>query len=38
MWQILAVGTPDQQARAREAMTDLRRRLYTILAEDEDRS
>jgi DNA-binding PadR family transcriptional regulator len=38
MWQILAVGTPDQQARAREAMTELRRKLYTILAEDEDRS
>jgi DNA-binding PadR family transcriptional regulator len=38
MWQILAVGTPDQQARAREALSELRRRLYAILAEDEDRS
>jgi DNA-binding PadR family transcriptional regulator len=35
MWQILAVGTADQQARAREALTDLRRRLYAILAEDD---
>jgi DNA-binding PadR family transcriptional regulator len=39
MWQILAAGTPDQQARAKEALADLRRKLYGILAEDEqDRS
>jgi DNA-binding PadR family transcriptional regulator len=35
MWQILAVGSPNQQARAREALTDLRRKLYAILAEDD---
>ena len=34
MWQIIAVGSPDQQARAREALIDLRRKLYAILAED----
>ena len=35
MWQVLAVGSPDQQARAREALAELRRTLYAILAEDE---
>ena len=35
MWQIAAVGTPEQQRRGREALADLRRRLHTILAEDE---
>ncbi len=35
MWQILAGGTPEQQARAREALMDLRRTLYGILAEDD---
>ena len=35
IWQIIAVGTPDQQGRAREALTELRRRLYAILAEDD---
>jgi DNA-binding PadR family transcriptional regulator len=35
MWQILATGTPEQQARAKDAMTDLRRTLYGILAEDD---
>jgi DNA-binding PadR family transcriptional regulator len=39
MWQILAAGTPDQQTRAKEALAELRRKLYGILAEDEqDRS
>jgi DNA-binding PadR family transcriptional regulator len=39
MWQILAAGTPDQQARARTALIELRRTLYGILADDEqDRS
>jgi hypothetical protein len=33
MWQILASGTPEQQAKAREAVADLRRKLYGILAE-----
>jgi hypothetical protein len=36
MWQIMASGTPDQQAKAREAVGDLRRKLYGILAEDDD--
>lgn len=35
LWQVVATGTPDQQARAREAVTDLRRRLYGILADDD---
>ena len=41
MWQILATGTPEQQAKAREALGELRRKLYGILADestDEDRS
>jgi DNA-binding PadR family transcriptional regulator len=39
MWQILATGTPEQQARAKDAVADLRRKLYGILADDEqDRS
>ncbi|WP_371404809.1 PadR family transcriptional regulator [Kribbella sp. NBC_00662] len=36
MWQIMASGTPEQQAKAREAVGDLRRKLYGILAEDDD--
>ena len=35
IWQIVAVGTPEQQARAREALVELRRKLYAILAEEE---
>lgn len=35
MWQILATGTPEQQERAREALSRMRRELYGILAEDE---
>jgi DNA-binding PadR family transcriptional regulator len=35
IWQIAAVGTPEQQAKGREALSDLRRRLHAILAEDE---
>jgi DNA-binding PadR family transcriptional regulator len=34
-WQIVATGTPDQQAKGREALVELRRKLYAILAEDE---
>jgi DNA-binding PadR family transcriptional regulator len=34
IWQIAAVGTPEQQAKGREALSDLRRRLHTILSED----
>ena len=37
MWQIVSVGTPEQQRKGREALADLRRRLHTILAEDETR-
>jgi DNA-binding PadR family transcriptional regulator len=33
-WHILNVGTPDQQARAREALVEFRSRLYSILAEN----
>ncbi len=37
LWQILATGSADQQARAREVLSDTRRKLYGILAEgDED--
>jgi DNA-binding PadR family transcriptional regulator len=36
LWQILAVGTPDQQAKARQALVELRRTLYGILAEDDE--
>ena len=35
IWQIVAVGTPEQQARAREALVELRRKLYAILAEED---
>ncbi|WP_020392686.1 PadR family transcriptional regulator [Kribbella catacumbae] len=39
MWQIMAAGSPEQQAKARDAVITLRRTLYTILADDEqDRS
>lgn len=34
MWQILATGTPDQQARAKDALAELRRKLYGILADE----
>lgn len=36
LWQILATGSRDQQARAREVLADTRRRLYGILAEGDD--
>ncbi len=36
LWQILATGSLDQQARAREVLADTRRRLYGILAEGDD--
>jgi DNA-binding PadR family transcriptional regulator len=35
VWQIMAVGTPDQQAKGREALVELRRKLYAILSEDD---
>ncbi|AYY12609.1 PadR family transcriptional regulator [Actinobacteria bacterium YIM 96077] len=36
MWQIMATGTPDQQARAREVLAEMRRRLYGILADGDE--
>ena len=38
IWQIAAVGSREQQAKAREALSDLRRRLHVILSEDESGS
>jgi DNA-binding PadR family transcriptional regulator len=35
VWQIVAVGTAEQQARGREALIELRRKLYAILSEDD---
>ncbi|GAA1593042.1 PadR family transcriptional regulator [Kribbella sancticallisti] len=36
LWQIIAVGTPEQQTKARKALVDLRRTLYGILADDDE--
>ncbi len=36
LWQILATGSAEQQARAREVLAETRRRLYGILAEGDD--
>lgn len=36
MWQIMAAGSPEQQAKAREALITLRRTLYSVLADDDD--
>ena len=33
MWQVMAVGNPEQQAEARDAIVELRKTLYGILAE-----
>ncbi|GAB2597389.1 PadR family transcriptional regulator [Kribbella endophytica] len=35
LWQVLATGTPEQQAKARKALIELRRTLYGILGDDE---
>jgi DNA-binding PadR family transcriptional regulator len=35
VWQIVATGTPEQQAKGREALAELRKKLYSILAEDD---
>ncbi|NDL57760.1 PadR family transcriptional regulator [Phytoactinopolyspora mesophila] len=36
MWQIMATGTDEQQARAREVLAEMRRRLYGILADGDE--
>ena len=36
VWQIAAVGDRDQQAKGREALVELRKKLYAILAEGDD--
>lgn len=36
MWQVMAVGSPEQQAAAKEAIIELRKTLYGILAEGTD--
>ena len=38
VWQILAVGTPEQQAQGRDALIELRKRLYAILAKDDEQA
>jgi DNA-binding PadR family transcriptional regulator len=35
VWQIVATGTPEQQAKGRDALVEFRRKLYSILAEDD---
>jgi DNA-binding PadR family transcriptional regulator len=35
LWQILAAGNPDQQEKARKALVELRKTLYSILADDD---
>jgi len=36
VWQIMAVGSPEQQAQGREALVELRNRLYAILSTDDE--
>ncbi|WP_205856539.1 PadR family transcriptional regulator [Phytoactinopolyspora endophytica] len=36
LWQIMATGSADQQARARDVLSEMRRRLYGILADGDD--
>lgn len=36
MWQVMAVGTSEQQAAAKDAIVELRKTLYGILAEGTD--
>jgi DNA-binding PadR family transcriptional regulator len=36
VWQLMAVGNAEQQAQGREALVELRNRLYAILSTDDD--
>jgi DNA-binding PadR family transcriptional regulator len=36
LWQVMATGTTEQQARARDVLADTRRKLYGILADGDD--
>jgi DNA-binding PadR family transcriptional regulator len=36
VWQIMTVGSPEQQTRGRKALVELRNRLYAILSSDDD--
>jgi DNA-binding PadR family transcriptional regulator len=36
MWQVMAVGSPEQQAAAKDAVVELRKTLYGILADGDD--
>ncbi len=36
MWQVMAVGSPEQQAAAKDAVVELRKTLYGILADGEE--
>lgn len=36
MWQVMAVGNPEQQAEAKDAVVELRKTLYKILADGSD--
>jgi DNA-binding PadR family transcriptional regulator len=38
MWQVMAVGTSEQQAAAKDAIVELRKTLYGILADGSDRA
>jgi len=35
VWQIVATGTPEQQAKGRDALVELRRKLYSTLPDDD---
>jgi DNA-binding PadR family transcriptional regulator len=37
-WQVLSAGTESQAAQAREVLTDARKALYRLLAEDQDQT
>jgi hypothetical protein len=35
VWQIAAMGSPEQRAKGQEALIEFRRKLYAILADDD---